>query len=121
MKSTPGSDRASPLHGQVKLVPSIVNVFSFVPDPNAETLFVEPLPGEVAEMPGAARMKSNMLNRRTGISLRSSGPKRVSKPLPRASRREPAPSTTSDSSTPAMLSTVVRSMVALIPIRMSSS
>jgi hypothetical protein len=121
MKSTPGSDRASPLHGQVKFVPSIVNVFSLVPDPNAETLLVVPLPGDVAETPGAARMKSNMLNRRTGINLRSSGPNRVSNPLPRASRREPAPSTTSDSSTPATLSTAVRSIVALIPIQISSS
>ena len=44
-----------------------------------------------------------MLNRRVGIALRSSGPKRVSNPLPRASMREPAPSTTSDSSMPATL------------------
>ena len=33
----------------------------------------------------------------------SSGPKRVPNPLPRASRREPAPSTTTDSATPATL------------------
>jgi hypothetical protein len=75
MKSTPGSDRASPLHGQVKFVPSIRNMFSFVPEPNADTLLVATLPGEVGETPGAALMKSNMLNRRTGIALRSSGPK----------------------------------------------
>src|SRR6267142_2197027 len=91
MKSTPGSDRASPLHGQVKFVPSMRNVFSFVPEPNADTLLVETLPGDVGEIPGAALMKSNMLNRRTGIALRSSGPKRVSNPLPRASIRESAP------------------------------
>ena len=41
MKSTPGSDRASPLHGQVKFVPSMRNAFSLVPEPNAETLLVE--------------------------------------------------------------------------------
>ena len=55
-------------------------------------------------MPGAALMKSNMLKRRVGIDLMSSGPKRVSNPLPRASMREPAPSTTTDSSSPARLS-----------------
>ena len=103
MKSTPGSARASPLHGQVKFVPSMRNVFSLVPDPNADTLLVVPFPGDVGDTPGAALMKSNMLNRRTGMALRSSGPKRVSNPLPRASIREPAPSTTSDSSMPADL------------------
>src|SRR5215217_1900462 len=103
MKSTPGSDRASPLHGHVKFVPSMRNVFSFVPEPKAETLLVETLPGDVGDTPGAARIKSNMLNRRTGIVLRSSGPKRVSNPLPRASTRDPAPSTTNDSSRPAIL------------------
>ena len=36
MKSTPGSARATPLHGQVKFVPSIRNLFSLVPEPNAE-------------------------------------------------------------------------------------
>src|SRR6478672_12503332 len=91
MKSTPGSDRASPLHGQVKFVPSIENAFSLVPEPNAEMLLVDMLPGDVGEMPGAALTKSNMLKRRVGIALRSSGPKRVSNPLPRASSREPDP------------------------------
>ena len=38
MKSTPGSERAMPLHGHVKLVPSNRNWFSFVPEPNAETV-----------------------------------------------------------------------------------
>src|SRR5262249_54636275 len=99
MKSTPGSDRASPLHGHVKFVPSIKNVFSLVPEPNADTLLVDMLPGEVGETPGAALTKSNILKRRVGIALRSSGPKRVSNPLPRASRREPEPSTTTDSTT----------------------
>ena len=47
MKSTPGSDRASPLQGHVKFVPSMRNVFSLVPEPNAETLLVETLPGDV--------------------------------------------------------------------------
>ena len=44
-------------------------------------------------MPGAALMKSNMLARRVGMALRSSGPKRVPNPESRASMREPAPST----------------------------
>ena len=42
----PGSARASPLHGHVKFVPSMRNVFSLVPEPNADTLLVEALPGE---------------------------------------------------------------------------
>src|SRR5437762_3127054 len=78
MKSTPGSDRASPLHGHVKFVPSIRKVFSLVPEPNAEILLVDTLPGDVGDTPGAALTKSNILNRRVGIALRSSGPKRVS-------------------------------------------
>ena len=81
MKSTPGSDHASPLQGQVKFVPSIKIAFSFAPEPNAEMLFVVTLPGDVAEIPSAALMKSNMPNRRTGIVFRSSGPNRVSNPL----------------------------------------
>ena len=122
MKSTPGSDRASPLHGQVKFVPSMRNWFSLVPEPNADTLWsTVPLPGEVGETPGAALMKSNMLDRRVGIALRSSGPKRVSNPRSRASMREPAPSTTTDSATPASFRTAVLSMVAPAPMRMSSS
>jgi hypothetical protein len=36
MKSTPGSDRATPLHGQVVFRPSMRNWFSLVPEPNAE-------------------------------------------------------------------------------------
>ncbi len=71
MKSTPGSARATPLHGQVKFVPSIRNWFSLVPEPNADTVVEVALPGEVGETPGAARMKSNMLARRVGMALRS--------------------------------------------------
>ena len=69
-----------------------------------------PLDGEVGDTPGAALMKSNMLNRRVGMALRYSGPKRVSNPLLRASMREPEPSTTTDSATPASFRTTVRSM-----------
>ena len=47
MKSTPGSDRATPLQGQVVLVPSIRNWFSFVPEPNAEIVVTVPLDGDV--------------------------------------------------------------------------
>ena len=70
-------------------------------------------------MPGAARMKSNMLDRRVGIVLRSSDPNRVANPGWRASMREPAPSTTTDSATPAIASTMVRSMVAPTPTAIS--
>jgi hypothetical protein len=45
-------------------------------------------------------MKSNMLNRPVGIDRMSSRTNRVSSPLPRASMREPAPSTVSDSADP---------------------
>src|SRR4051812_22361644 len=101
MKSTPGSERATPLHGQVKLVPSIRNWFSLVPEPNAEIVVVVPLEGDVAEIPGPALIGSNMLARRVGIVLRSSAPNRVPKPGARASIRAPAPSTTTDSAIPA--------------------
>ena len=86
MKSTPGSERATPLHGQVKFVPSMRNWFSLVPEPNADTVVVVPLAGEVGEIPGAALIKSNMLDRRVGIVLRSSGPKqsRIRGPGPRS-------------------------------------
>ena len=126
MKSTPGSARATPLHGQVKFVPSMRNWFSLTPEPSADTLVADtvvvvPLAGEVGEIPGAALMKSNMLNRPVGMALRSSGPNRVSNPLPRASMREPAPCTVTDSATPASSSTTVLSMVPPAPMRMSSS
>src|SRR5262245_8138187 len=103
MKSTPASDRATPLHGQVVFVPSMRNWFSLVPEPNAETVVLdeepppEPPDGDVGETPGVARIASNMLARRVGILSRSSGPKRVANPGSRASMREPAPSTTTDS------------------------
>ena len=100
----------------MKFVPSIRNWFSLTPEPSAETLvtdtvLVVPLAGDVGEIPGAALMKSNMLNRPVGIVLRSSGPKRASNPLPRASIREPAPWTVIDSATPASSSTTVLSIV----------
>src|SRR5436190_22870221 len=72
MKSTPGSNRATPLHGQVVLVPSIRNWFSLVPEPNAEVVVAVPLDGDVGDTPGAARRKSNILARRVGIDLMSS-------------------------------------------------
>ena len=79
MKSTPGSDRATPLHGHVKFVPSRRNWFSLVPEPNTDTLVVDPLPlgRRRRDTPGAALMKSNMLARRVGIASRSAGPNRV--------------------------------------------
>src|SRR3954447_1933819 len=121
MKSTPGSARATPLAGEVKFVPSIRNVFSLAPEPNADTSEFPPVPGEVAEMPGAAAMKSNMLERRVGIALMVSGPKCVPNPLPRASRLDPRPSTTTDSVTLATLRTAVLSIVTPAPMLMSPS
>src|SRR6476619_926752 len=97
MKSTPGSERATPLHGHVVFVPSIRNWFSLVPEPNAEIVVTVPLEGDVGETPGTFLSGSNMLERRVGIALRSSGPKRVRNPGSRASRSEPAPSTFTDS------------------------
>src|SRR5712671_6629850 len=108
MKSMPGSDRATPLQGQVKFVPSIRNWFSFVPDPNAEMVVTVPLDGEVGDTPGAALIASNMLDRRVGMAASASGPNRVPIPGLRASMREPAASTTIDSAIPATFSTTVR-------------
>ncbi len=96
MKSTPGSVRATPLHGQVVFMPSSRNWFSLVPEPNAEMVVAIPLDGEVGEIPGAALIQSNILARRVGIVSMSSGPKRVPNPGFRGSMREPAPCTTTD-------------------------
>src|SRR6476620_173302 len=120
MKSIPGSDRAWPLHGQVKFVPSNRNWFSFVPEPNAEIEKTLPLDGDVGETPGAALIESNMLDRRTGIDGRVSGPKRVLNPLSRASS-QPVPSTTSERVYPAGCRANVLSMVAPTAMRTSSS
>src|SRR6187200_3714549 len=107
MTSTLGSARETPAHGHVKFVPSIRNRFSLPPDPKADTVLTVPLEGDVGEMPGAARIESNMLNRREGIVPRYSGPMRVSKPLVRTSIRDPGPSTTTDSAMPATFNTAV--------------
>src|SRR5207248_10512732 len=116
MTSTLGSARATPAHGHVKFVPSMRNRFSLPPDPNADTVFTVPLDGDVGDTPGAARIASNMLNRRVGIALRYSGPNRLSNPLPRASMREPDPSTVIDAATPASFKTAVRASVAPAPM-----
>ena len=86
----------------MKLVPSMRNAFSFTPEPNADTVFTVPLDGEVGDTPGAALMKSNMLNRREGIALSTPGRSESRRRCPAllcASRS----STTNDSSTPATL------------------
>src|SRR5262245_20479330 len=121
MTSTLGSARDTPWHGHVKFVPSMRNMFSLTPEPNEDTVLVIPLVGEVGDTPGAALIKSNILYRRVGISLRYSTPKRVSKPLSLASMREPAACTTIDSAAPATFRTTVLSRVAAAPMRMSSS
>src|SRR6185436_8689371 len=121
MTSTLGSARETPAHGHVKFVPSMRNRFSLTPEPNAEMVFTVPLDGDVGETPGAARSESNMLKRRVGMRVRYSWPMRVSTPLVRASRREPAPSTTTDSATPAGCSTTVRWSVAAAPMTRPSS
>jgi hypothetical protein len=97
------------------------NRFSLPPVPNAETVLTVPLDGDVGDMPGAALIGSNMLNRRDGIEARYSGPNRVSNPLLRASSREPGPWTTIDAAMPASFNTTVRSSVAPAPILTSSS
>jgi hypothetical protein len=90
-------------------------------EPNAEMVLFLPLDGAVGEIPGAALMKSNMLFRRVGIPLTSSGPNRVPNPGSLASMREPAPSITIDSATPANCRTAVLSLVAPAPIRIPAS
>jgi hypothetical protein len=62
-----------------------------------------------------------MLARRVGIPSMSSEPKRVPNPGFRASMREPVPSTTIDSSTPARFSVAVLSIVEPAAIKMSRS
>src|SRR5215831_15258571 len=121
MMSTLGSARYTPIQGQVKFVPSMRNRFSLPPEPNADTVLTVPLDGDVGDTPGAALIKSNILNRRVGIALRYSDPKRVSNPLSLASMREPDPSTTIDSAAPATFKITVLSRVAPRPIPMFSS
>src|SRR5262245_26932214 len=121
MTSTLGSARDTPWHGHVKFVPSMRNMFSLTPPPNEDTVLAVPLVGEVGDTPGAALIKSNMLNRRVGIVLRYSGPNRVSNPLSLASVREPDAWTTTDSANPATFKTIVLSRVAPAPMGMSST
>src|SRR4030095_14360999 len=121
MMSTLGSARDTPAHGQVKFVPSMRNRFSLPPDPNAETVVIVPLDGDVGDTPGAALIASNMLNRRDGIVLRYSAPKRVSNPLLRAARRESVPWTTIDAWMPATFNITDLSSVAPTPILTSTS
>ena len=121
MTSTLGSARDTPAHGHVKFVPSMRNRFSLPPDPKADTVLTVPLVGDVGDTPGAARIESNMLKRRVGMVLRYSGPMRVSMPLLRTSTRDPDPSTTTDSATPARASTAVLSSVVPVPMLMPSS
>jgi hypothetical protein len=80
-----------------------------------------PLDGDVGDTPGAALIESNMVNRLVGMALRYSDSKRVSNPLPRASIRDPDPSTTTDSAIPASFKTTVLERVAPAPMEMSSS
>ena len=110
-----------PTHGHVKLVPSMRNWFSLVPEPNAEMVVTVPLAGDIGEMPGIALMASNMLVRLDGIVLRSSDEKREAKPGFLASMRDPDPWTTTDSATPARLSVRVLSIVAFTPMGMAAS
>ncbi len=92
------------------------NVFSFVADPNADTVVVAPLAGEVGEMPGADLMKSTMLARRVGIASRSSSAKRVLKPGSRLSMRAAEASTTVVSTTLATSRRTMCSIVSPAPI-----
>src|SRR5262245_6685642 len=116
MTSTLGSARDTPAQGQVKFVPSMRKRFSLPPEPKADTVLTVPLEGDVGDTPGAALIASNMLKRRVGMDLRYSDPKRVSNPLLRASIRDPDPSTTIDSETPASFNTTVRESVAPAPM-----
>src|SRR4029453_3895140 len=116
MTSTLGSARDTPAQGQVKFVPSMRNRFSLAPEPSTDTVLTLPLDGEVGDTPGAARIKSKMLNRRVGIALRYSVPKRVSNPLPRASMREPDSWTTIDSAAAATFKITVPPRVAPAPM-----
>src|SRR6476659_8500038 len=79
MTSTSGCGCGPPEHGHVKVVPSSRYRFSFTLEPKTETLGSAPLEAEVGDTPGVARMRSNMLKRRTGIAESDSCPNRVAK------------------------------------------
>src|SRR5215467_7187477 len=121
MMSTLGSARETPAQGQVKFVPSMRKRFSLPPEPKADTVVTVPLDGDVGDTPGAALIASNMLNRRVGMALRYSDPKRVSNPLLRASIRDPDPWITIDSAMPANFNTTVLESVAPAPMSRPSS
>ena len=65
-----GHGQAVPETGAVKSTPSIRYRFSSTPDPKADTRLLAPLVGLVADMPGAALVKSKKLKRRSGVFSR---------------------------------------------------
>ena len=70
MTSVSGHGHAAPDTGAVKSTPSIRYLFSSTPEPKADTRLLEPLVGLVADIPGAALVKSKKLNRRSGVFSR---------------------------------------------------
>src|SRR5580765_8041179 len=121
MKSMPNSDRGTPLQGQVVGNPSRRNMFSFVPDPNADTVVTVLLDGDVGDIPGIMFSALNILFLREGIPRRTSGPRTVESPLSRASMRDAGAVASTDSATPASLIVTAASIVAPALIRMSPS
>src|SRR5262247_995124 len=95
--STSGWGAAPPLHGHVKFVPSRRKAFSSTPPPKTETPLLFPLEAEVADTPGAALMKSNMLYRRTGTAIICSEVKRLDSPIFRVSSDDTDAGTLMDS------------------------
>ncbi len=63
--------------------------FSLTPDPKADTVLTVPLVGEVGDTPGAALIKSNMLNRRVGIVLSTLSEASLEPAAPRLDARVP--------------------------------
>src|SRR6476620_10922314 len=119
--SVSGQGQAPPLTGDVKSVPSSSHWFSLTPDPNADMPVSSPLVGDVAEIPGALLMKSNMLNRLSGVRSSSSVSMFVETPDRLVSTMGEAPETVTVSANAPTCSVTLRSTVPPTWTRMPSS
>src|SRR5215467_10001930 len=122
MISTSGCGPAPPLHGHVKFEPSRRKTFSSTPAPKADTqllfrLEAFPPEGEVGDIPGASLIQSKRLNRRTGIALISSEPKRIDNPVFRVSIVDTDAATSMDSVIVATRRVTSRGVFASTPTR----
>src|SRR5215510_13934020 len=119
--STSGWGPAPPLHGHVKFVPSRRKAFSSTPPPKTETQLLFPLEAEVADTPGVALMKSNMLYRRTGTAFICSESKRLDNPAFRVPSDDAGATILMDSVIVATRRITLRSIDGPTPTRTPSS